>query len=183
MRAATRGPDDIRVRDAEDADMAAIAALYAHYVRTGAASFEETPPEGAQMASRRAEVIERGLPFVVAESDGVILGFAYAGLFRHRSAYRYTVEDSVYVAPEAQGLGAGRRMLGELVERCTRAGYRQMVAVIGDPENNASIAFHSAMGFRSVGTFHAIGFKFGRWVDTVVMQRPLGAGAGAPPDL
>ena len=180
MRAATRGPD-IRIRDAEDDDMAAIAALYAHYVRIGAASFEENPPESAQMARRRAEVLERGLPYVVAETGGTILGFAYAGPFRHRSAYRYTVEDSVYVAPESQGLGAGRKMLNELVERCTRAGYRQMVAVIGDPENNASVAFHAAMGFRSVGTLHSIGFKFERWIDIVIMQRPLGA--GAPPDL
>ena len=120
---------------------------------------------------------------MVAEGDGAIPGFAYAGPFRHRSAYRYTVEDSVYVAPEAQGLGAGRRMLSELIERSTRAGYRQMVAVIGDPENNASVSFHTAMGFRGVGTFRAIGFNFERWVDTVIMQRPLVAGAGAPLDL
>lgn len=165
------------VRDAVDADMDSIAAIYAHHVLNGLASFEVVAPDTAEMTRRRADVLARGLPYRVAEGgDGGIQGFAYAAPYRTRPAYRYTIEDSIYVAPEATGQGVGRLLLQDLIERCTALGYRQMVAVIGDSGNSASIGLHARLGFVQAGAVRSAGFKFGRWVDSVIMQRPLGNG-------
>jgi phosphinothricin acetyltransferase len=169
------------IRPARDEDLAPIQAIYAHHVLTGLATFEEVPPDAPEIARRRAELLARGLPFLVAEAEGTVLGYAYAGPYRDRPAYRYCLEDSIYLAPDAVGRGVGQRLLAALIEGCTALGYRQMVAVIGDSGNAASIAVHARAGFRHVGTFRAVGFKFGRWVDTVLMQRPLGPGDAAPP--
>lgn len=169
------------VRDASDADMAAVASIYAHHVLTGVASFEETAPSPAEMAGRRAAVLALGAPYLVAELEGRVVGFAYAGSYRARPAYRHTVEDSVYVEPNALGRGVGRALLGEVVARCEAAGFRQMVAVIGDSANAGSVALHAALGFAMIGTLPAVGFKFGRWVDSVLMQRALGDGDATLP--
>jgi L-amino acid N-acyltransferase YncA len=171
----------IAVRDATADDIAQIAAIYRPYVETSKASFETAPPDEAELARRRAEVVGRGLPWLVAELDGRVAGYAYAAPYRVRAAYRYTVEDSVYVAPWALGRGCGRSLLDALVRRCELAGYRAMVAVIGDSANAASIALHKACGFAAAGTLPNVGWKLGAWVDSVMMVRPLGAGAGAPP--
>lgn len=172
----------ILVREAREADMPGIQEIYGHHVRNGLASFEEAAPDLDELRRRRADLIERGLPYLVAELDGRLAGFAYAGPYRTRSAYRYTVEDSVYVDHRALRRGVGRALLGVLIERCTALGYRQMVAVIGDSGNDSSVGAHAAMGFREVGRLPAIGFKLGQWVDSVLMQRPLGPGATAPPE-
>ncbi len=171
----------IRVRDSRDTDLPRIHAIYAHHVLTGLGSFEEVPPDLAEMRRRREEILARGLPYLVAEIDtaessGHVAGYAYAGPYRTRSAYRYSVEDSIYVAPEALRLGIGRALLDELIRRCTALGYRQMLAVIGDSANHGSIGVHAAAGFKQVAFLPAIGFKFGRWVDSIIMQRPLGEG-------
>ncbi|MFO1142062.1 MAG: N-acetyltransferase family protein [Amaricoccus sp.] len=166
---------------ARDEDLAAVQAIYAHHVLHGLATFEEVPPDADEMARRRADVLARGLPYVVAGDAGRLLGFAYAGPYRLRSAYRFAVEDSIYLDPGALGRGIGRVLLERLVADSTAAGARQMLAVIGDSGNAASIAVHARTGFRHVGTFEAVGFKFGRWVDTVLMQRPLGPGADTLP--
>jgi phosphinothricin acetyltransferase len=168
-------------RDAQESDMAAIQAIYAHHVTHGLASFEETPPDLEEMRRRRADILARGLPFVVVEMGGKVGGYAYAGPYRARPAYRYAVEDSVYVAPDYAGKGAGRLALSTVIDRCTQAGFRQMVAVIGDSGNEASIALHERLGFRRAGVLTAVGFKLGRWVDSVLMQRALGAGDGSLP--
>ena len=165
------------VRLSTEADLPAIQAIYAHHVLTGLASFEELPPDLAEMARRRAELSARGLPHLVAEADGRVLGYAYAGPYRARIAYRFTVEDSVYVAPDATGRGLGRLLLARLIADCEALGARQMVAVIGDSGNAASIGLHRALGFEHTGTLRDVGSKFGRWVDTVLMQRPLGPAA------
>ena len=175
------GKPDAVVRDAGDGDLETIRAIYAHHVLGGLASFEEEPPDIAEIARRRATVVALGLPYLVAERASTVSGFAYAGPYRPRPAYRHTVENSVYVAPDAAGFGLGRLLLGALIERCAARGYRQMVAVIGDSANSASVTLHAAMGFRQVGTLSSTGFKFGRWVDTVLMQRPLGEGNATLP--
>ena len=171
------------VRPAGEADMPAVQAIYAHHVLTGLASFEEVPPGLAEMTARRQAVVGRGLPYLVAEdgAGGGILGYAYAAPFRDRPAYRYSLEDSVYVAPAAAGRGIGTALLTALVTRCGELGYRQMVAVIGDSANAASIRLHAKLGFEMAGRLASIGFKFGRWVDSVYMRRPLGPGDGTPP--
>ena len=170
-----RGP--LLVRDATDADMHAIHAIYAHHVTHGFGSFEEIPPDLAEMVRRRADVLSRGLPYLVAENrEGRVLGFSYAAPYRLRTAYRYTVEDSIYVAPEAVGQGVGSRLLKALIARATKLGYRQMIAVIGDSGNRGSIRVHASQGFRKSAVMQGIGFKLGRWVDSVLMQRPLGPG-------
>lgn len=172
---------DITIREAGEADLAAIQAIYAHHVRTGLASFEEVAPDIDEIARRRAAVRERGLPYIVAVAGGEVLGFAYAGPYRPRSAYRFAAEDSVYVSPSAQRRGVGRRLLEALIRRCEGAGIRQIVAVIGDSANRPSIELHRQLGFREAGRLDAIGFKFGRWVDSVIMQRALGEGSTSTP--
>lgn len=169
------------IRPSRDEDVPRIAAIYAHHVLNGLASFEEVPPEPVEIGRRRGEILGRGLPYLVAEADGKVLGYCYAGPFRPRVAYRYTLEDSIYIDPGAVGRGIGRLLLTEVLARCEALGYRQMVAVIGGRETVASIRLHAALGFTEVGVLAGVGFKFGRWVDSVLMQRPLGPGTGAPP--
>jgi phosphinothricin acetyltransferase len=169
----------LTIRAAEAEDVPAIQAIYAHHVLHGIASFEEEPPDHAEMSRRRADVLARGLPYLVAEDrpgSGAILGFAYAGPYRARPAYRYALEDSVYVLPGKGGRGIGSALLGALIERCAALGYRQMIAVIGDSDNASSIRLHARHGFRNVGVLASVGFKHGRWVDSVFMQRALGPG-------
>jgi phosphinothricin acetyltransferase len=174
--------DLFTLRDACADDAPAIQTIYASHVLTGLASFEEVPPDAAEIARRMAVIQAQGLPYIVAESDGRIGGYAYASPFRERSAYRFTVEDSVYISNDALRRGLGRTLLAEVIARCTAAGFRQMIAVIGDSENQGSIGLHTHLGFETVGTMPAVGFKFGRWVDSVRMQRALGPGATAPPE-
>lgn len=173
----------VAVRPVEAADLDAIQRIYAHHVLHGLASFEETPPDAAELTRRWHAIAEAGLPYLCATggADGAIVGYAYTGPYRPRSAYRFSVEDSVYVAPGAAGRGIGRALLRRLIDICTDLGKRQMIAVIGDSGNTASIALHRACGFELVGTFTAIGFKHGRWVDSVLMQRALGAGCDTLP--
>lgn len=163
------------VRDAAGADLPAIQGIYAHHVTHGTASFEEVPPDLEEMTKRYMAITSHGLPFVVAETNGRVAGYAYAAPYRQRSAYRYTVEDSVYVAPEFMRGGVGRAALSEVIDRASALGYRQMVAVIGDAANHPSIRLHETAGFVHVGKLRSIGFKFGRWIDSILMQRPLGA--------
>jgi len=172
---------DIVIRAAVPADIPAIAAIYAQAVAEGTASFELDPPGEDEMARRMRDVREGGFPYLVAAAGDGILGYAYAAPYRARPAYRFTVEDSIYVAPAAHRRGVGRRLLAGLIAGCEADGLRLMVAVIGDSANAASIELHRAAGFRMVGTFHNIGFKFGRWLDSVMMERPLGPGAARPP--
>jgi len=171
----------ITVRDATAADMAQVQGIYSHYVRHGLATFEEDPPSVDDMAERRAQVIALGLPYLVAELAGVVAGFCYATAYRPRRAYRYTVEDSVYLAQDRRGRGLGRALLGAVIARCEAGPWRQMIAIIGDSGNAGSIALHRRLGFETVGTLRSVGFKLGRWVDTVVMQRALGPGATTAP--
>jgi phosphinothricin acetyltransferase len=171
----------ILVRDARPEDMPVLQAIYAHHVLHSVATFEEVPPDLAEMHRRREEILARGFPYVVAEHDGVVEGYAYCNSFRTRSAYRYTVEDSVYVAPDAVGKGFGRAAMREVIGRATALGLRQMVAVTGDSPNSASIRMHERLGFHREAVLHAVGFKFGRWVDGVIMQLALGEGDGTPP--
>ena len=171
----------ILVRDANEADMSAVTGIYAKHVLTGLASFEEVPPSLDEMKSRRHSVLELGLPYLVAELNGHVVGYSYATFYRARPAYRYTVEDSVYVEEGLQGRGIGTALLAELIARCEQGPWRQMLAVIGDSANAGSIALHRRMGFTMCGTLAAVGFKFGRWVDSVFMQRALGAGDSLQP--
>lgn len=164
------------VRDATDEDMAAVAAIYRHYVLSSAATFEETPPDTATLHARRTALLALDLPWLVAERDGRVLGYAYAAPYRARPAYRHTLEDSIYVAHDALGGGVGRALLTALISRCESGPWRQLVAVIGDSANAGSIGLHARLGFRHAGTLSAVGYKFGRWVDTVLMQRALGDG-------
>jgi L-amino acid N-acyltransferase YncA len=164
------------IRPARVEDMADVQAIYGHFVRSGTASFELVPPDQAEMTRRFTDITDRGFPFLVAEVDGKIGGFAYANTYRARAAYDHTVEDSVYISPDFLRRGLGRGLLGALIEICTDAGYRQMIAVIGDSANAASISLHTTLGFARVGLLPSVGFKFGRWVDSVLMQRPLGSG-------
>lgn len=168
------------LRNSLDADLPAITAIYHHAVLHGTGTFELDPPDAAEMGRRRAEVLGRGLPWLVAERDGQLLGYAYANYFRPRMAYRFCLEDSIYLAPEAQGAGVGSLLLAELIARCETAGARQLVAVIGDSANQGSIGLHRRLGFRDMGVMQAAGWKFDRWLDVVFMQRELGLGATAP---
>lgn len=169
------------VRDAREGDVAAIQAIYAHHVRHGLATFEEVPPSIEELEGRLASVVAQGLPYLVAELAGEVVGYCYATSYRPRPAYRYTVEDSVYVADGLGGRGIGTALLGALITRCEAGPWRQMIAIIGDSGNTGSIALHRRLGFQRVGTLSAVGFKLGRWVDSVLMQRALGPGAGSPP--
>lgn len=170
------------IRPAAESDFDAIQRIYAHHVLTGLASFEEVSPDVAELTRRWRGIVDAGLPYLCAlEADGALAGYAYAGPYRPRSAYRFTVEDSVYMAPGAGGRGIGRALLQQLIDICISLGKRQMIAVIGDSGNAASIALHRACGFSLTGTFQAIGFKHGRWVDSVLMQRALGPGSDSDP--
>jgi L-amino acid N-acyltransferase YncA len=168
------------VRDTAEQDMPYVQAIYAFQVLHGMATFEVTPPSTEELLLRRASILSLGLPYLVAEIDGAIVGYAYATGYRPRPAYRYTIEDSVYVAQEAQGRGVGTRLLSELIARCAKGPWRQVLAVIGDSGNSGSIALHQRLGFETVGTLRSVGFKFDQWVDTVLMQRQLGAGNSEP---
>ncbi len=170
------------VRPCRAADLPAVQAIYAHHVLNGVGTFEETPPDLAEMTTRHAAVVDTGFPYLVAADSQGIAGFAYAARYRARSAYRYTAEDSIYVAPDRGRRGVGRALLVDLIERCTAMGCRQMIAVVGGSENTGSIALHRALGFEHVGKLGNAGFKFGRWRDSVLMQRPLGDGAGNLPE-
>jgi phosphinothricin acetyltransferase len=166
----------ILIRPSTEADLPAIQAIYAHAVLHGTGTFETDVPDVAEMTRRRTEVLSRSLPFIVAEVDGEVTGYAYANYFRPRMAYRYCLEDSIYLAPTAQGEGLGKLLLAELIARCEAAGGRQMLAVIGDAENKGSIGLHTALGFQHTGVLKSSGWKFGRWLDVVLMQRQLGQG-------
>lgn len=164
------------IRPSTDADLPAITAIYADNVLHGTGTFELEPPDEAEMARRRADVLSKGLPWLVAERAGVVLGYAYANHFRPRLAYRFCVEDSIYLAPQAKGQGVGSLLLAELMARCTAAGARQMVAVIGDSANLGSIGVHRRLGFEDAGILKSAGWKFDAWRDVVLMQRSLGLG-------
>ena len=170
------------VRPADATDAEALAAIYGDAVLHGFGTFEEVPPTSADMDSRRRTVQDMGLPYLVAELDGKVLGFAYAGPFRPRAAYRYTLEDSVYVSPEAKGKGVGRAVLSAVIAACEALGVRQLVAVIGDSGNAGSIGLHRALGFEQTGVGRSVGFKHGRWVDIVHMQKALNGGDSRLPD-
>lgn len=175
------------LRPAAEGDIAAIQRIYAEHVLTGLASFEEVPPAADEIRRRWRAIADLGLPYIVAVAGDalagdVLAGYAYAGPYRPRTAYRFTVEDSIYLDPAFQGRGIGRSLLAALIAEATRLGKRQMIAVIGDSANAASIGLHRSLGFAASGVFEAVGFKFGRWVDSVLMQRALGPGAATLPD-
>lgn len=175
-------PLPVTIRDATEDDMAAIQSIYSFYVTRTAASFEEVVPDVEEMKNRRRFVLSRGLPYLVAEEHGEVLGYTYAGPFRPRSAYRFTVEDSIYVAPFVVRRGIGGTLLSALIDRCTALGYRQMIAVIGDSANHGSIAVHRSRGFGQEGVLRGVGLKFGRWIDAVIMHRVLGGDDRPLPD-
>lgn len=171
------------IRTATPADVPAIAAIYAPSVLHGTASFELEPPDAAEMLRRYTAIVDGGYPYLVAEIDGRIAGYAYVSAYRTRPAYRYTVENSVYIAADAQGKGVGRLLLARLIEICTAQGFRLMIAVIGDSAHVASMRLHRQAGFTFCGTIHSVGYKFGRWLDSVIMELPLGEGdKTAPPE-
>lgn len=182
----------VTIREARPGDLPRIREIYAHHVLHGLASFEETAPDLDEMARRYEATRARGMPYLVAEAAPQageqrgaapeVLGYAYAGPYRPRPAYRFTVENSVYVAPGLEGRGVGRALLEELIQRCTALGLRQMIAVVGHSGHLPSIKFHESLGFTRIGTLRSVGFKFDRWVDTVILQRPLGSGDETPPD-
>ena len=169
-------------RPATSVDIPAITAIYAEQVLYGTATFELTPPDEAEMAERMRGLLDGGHPYIVAEREGRVVGYAYAGPYRPRPAYRHTVEDSIYLATDVRGQGIGGLLLRVLIEETTKLGFRQMIAVIGDSQNMPSIRVHHAAGFQMTGTLTAVGHKFGRWLDTVMMQRALGVGDRAPPE-
>lgn len=170
------------IRDSLPGDVPAITAIYGHAVLHGNASFELDPPDATEIARRRDNLLQAGFPYLVAEdAAGQVVGYSYAGTYRPRPGYRFTVENSVYVAPDRQGQGIGRALLPRLIERCEQAGFRLMIAVIGDSANHASIRLHASCGFAHAGLLPAIGWKHGRWLDSVLMVRPLGPGANTPP--
>jgi phosphinothricin acetyltransferase len=171
----------VEVRPASPADIPAIQAIYAHHVAHGLASFEETAPSAQELRGRYDGVLSHGFPYLIADLAGVVAGYGYCSLYRSRSAYRYALEDSVYVREDMAGRGVGTAILRELIRRCERIGARQLIAVIGDSAHDASIGLHASQGFVRVGTLRSVGYKHGRWVDSVIMQRPIGPGDGAPP--
>ncbi len=171
----------LTIRPATFADIPAITRIYAHAVDHGTASFELTPPDEAEMRQRMQSILDGKFPYIVAEIGDAVAGYAYASLYRTRPAYRFTVEDSVYVAPHIHRRGVGKALLVKLIEACTALGLRQMIAVIGDSDQAASIGVHRACGFTNAGNLRNIGWKFGRWLDTPLMQLTLAPGATAPP--
>jgi len=172
----------MEIRPATAADIPGIVAIYGPSVATGTASFELTPPDAAEMLRRFESITAHGFPYVVAIIDGAVAGYAYASSYRTRPAYRFTVENSIYVSPAFQGRKVGTALLGRLISDCTERGFRQMIAVIGDSANFASITLHRRAGFRFSGVLHGVGFKFGRWLDSVQMELPLGQGEHLPPE-
>lgn len=194
---AVKTPASVHIRDVHERDLPRVQAIYGHHVLNGLASFEETAPDVAEIRRRYEATLAGGFPYIVAEVGvaevGVaevgeppsLVGYAYAAPYRSRPAYRYSIENSVYIAPESIGQGVGRALLTALIERCTALGYRQMIAIIGDSGHAASIGLHQSLGFAHAGNIRSVGLKFGRWVDSVIMQRPLGPGDGdlptAPP--
>ncbi|MEW6480018.1 GNAT family N-acetyltransferase [Hydrogenophaga bisanensis] len=169
------------IRPSRDEDLDAITRIYAHHVLHGTGTFETTPPTRDEMAGRRADVLGKGLPWLVIEVDGQVMGYAYGNWFKPRPAYRYSVEDSIYMAPESAGKGLGKLLLTELLAQCERAGVRKVMAVIGDSANAGSIGVHKALGFEQVGVVQSCGWKFGRWLDIVLMQKSIGQGDSTPP--
>jgi L-amino acid N-acyltransferase YncA len=172
----------LTIRSSTDADLPAITAIYAHHVTHGTGTFETTPPGEADIAARRADVLAKGLPWLVAENDGRVLGFAYCQWFKPRPAYRFSAEDSIYLDPDAAGQRIGNKLLTELVKQAEAAGIRKLIAVIGDSANVRSIGVHRAIGFRHVGTIEACGWKFGRWLDIVLMEKSIGEGSRSAPE-
>ncbi len=177
----TTAPRGVLIRPATAADIAEITRIYAFAVEHGTATFEIEPPDEAEMVRRHATLVAGGYPYLVAERSGAIAGYAYAGTYRARLAYRWSVEDSIYMAPEFHRQGIGSALLTRLVAESETRGFRQMIAVIGDSAQVPSIAVHARAGFAHIGTLRAVGFKHGRWLDTVLMQRPLGSGDTVPP--
>src|SRR5215472_589259 len=173
--------DDVVIRPSREGDIAEIAAIYRYHVLHGLASFEEIAPEHEELLVRQRDILARGLPYLVAERSGRVLGYCYAGPYRLRSAYRFTLEDSIYIDQMEVWRGLGRPLLATLLDRCTELGYRQMVGVIGGSDTWPSIRLHQALGFARIGTLPAVGFKFARWVDIVLMQRALGPGGTTAP--
>lgn len=173
---------DLHVDDVAAAEVEQVTAIYAHHVIHGTGTFELDPPSAQEMADRIAAVVDVGLPFLVARDATGVVGFAYAGPYRSRPAYRFTVEDSIYLSPQARGRGIGTALLTALLSRCERWGARQVIAVIGDSANVASVRVHEKCGFSHAGVLRSVGWKHGRWLDTVLMQRPLGAGDTAAAD-
>ena len=169
------------IRPATDADIPAIAAIYAHHVLHGTGTFETTPPTEQEMQGRRADVLSKGLPYLVLEANGAVQGFAYCNWFKPRPAYRFSAEDSIYLAADAAGKGWGRLLLTELMAQAERAGVRKLIAVIGDSSNAGSIGVHRSCGFEPTGVLTACGWKFERWLDVVLMQRFIGQGAATAP--
>lgn len=172
---------DLHIRRATTADIPVITAIYRPAVLTGTASFEVDPPDEAEMRKRFEAITSGGYPYYVAERDGRVIGYAYASAYRPRPGYRFSVEDSIYIDPSVQRSGAGQALLSKLIEDCTAQGFRQMIAVIGDSAQHASIGLHRRNGFTFSGTIHAVGYKFGRWLDGVIMQRALGPGDTTQP--
>jgi L-amino acid N-acyltransferase YncA len=170
----------VRLRDSSVGDVPALTAIYADHVRTGTGTFELEPPDEAEMGQRRDDIVAHGLPYLVAERDGLVVGYAYAGPYRLRPAYRFTVEDSIYVRAGCEGQGIGRLLLDTLISECESAGARQMIAVIGDAANVSSVRLHAAAGFARSGVLSSVGWKFERWLDVVLMQRVLGPGDTRP---
>jgi L-amino acid N-acyltransferase YncA len=169
------------IRPSRDADVPAITAIYAHHVLHGTGTFEIDPPSETDMAARRGDVLSRNLPYLVAEQDGQVLGFAYCNWFKPRPAYRFSAEDSIYLAPEAAGKGLGRTLLAALAESAQAAGVRKLIAVIGDSANAGSIGVHRSLGFTQVGVIKSAGWKFEQWRDIVLMEKPLGEGDTTSP--
>ncbi len=169
------------IRPSTDADLPAITAIYSHHVLHGTGTFETAPPTEIDMASRRADVLAKGLPWLVAEQDGLVLGYAYCQWFKPRPAYRFSAEDSIYLHPDAAGKGLGKLLLAELTRQAEATGVRKLIAVIGDSNNDGSVGVHRALGFAPVGTLKSCGWKFGKWLDVVLMEKALGEGDSTPP--
>ena len=170
------------IRPSTEQDIAAVTRIYAHHVLHGTGTFETTPPSETEMATRRGDVLSKGLPWLVLEDNGQVIGFAYGNWFKPRPAYRFSVEDSIYLAPEAAGKGLGRALLAELLARLQAGGVRKVMAVIGDSANAGSIGVHAALGFDRVGVVKSCGWKFDRWLDIVLMEKTLGEGDSTRPE-
>jgi phosphinothricin acetyltransferase len=170
------------IRPSRDTDIPAITAIYSHHVRTGTGTFETTAPTENEMSARRADVLSKGLPYLIAEDGGQVLGFAYCQWFKPRPAYRFSAEDSIYLHPDAAGKGLGKALLAELVRQAQSSGVRKLIAVIGDSNNAGSVGVHLSLGFTHVGTLKSCGWKFGKWLDCVLMDKTLGEGDTTPPE-